>query len=109
MPIPLARFPVDSIASRDPVVGFRRPEWIGPLAFKARYGMQLGVEADFGTWWGPRHNQHISHRRATLDCPTGLLYAYDLTWDKYAVMAADVPAAAVEAALNHALRHAHVG
>jgi hypothetical protein len=97
------RFPVDSIASRDPVVGVRRPEWIGPLAFKARYGMQLGVETDFGTWCGPRHDQHISHRRAALDSVTGLLYAYDLIWDEYAVLAADVTAAAVEAVINRAL------
>jgi hypothetical protein len=97
------RFPVDSIASRDPVVGVRRPEWIGPLAFKARYGMQLGVETDFGTWCGPRHDQHISHRRAALDSVTGLLYAYDLIWDEYAVLAADVPAAAVEAVIKQAL------
>ena len=97
------RFPVDSIASRDPVVGVRRPEWIGPLAFKARYGMQLGVETDFGTWCGPRHDQRISHRRAALDCPTGLLYAYDRAWDEYAMLANDVPATAVEAVINHAL------
>jgi hypothetical protein len=65
--------------------------------------VQPGVEADFGTWWGPRHDQRISHRRAALDSPTGLLYAYDRTWDEYAMFANDVPATAVEAVINHAL------
>jgi hypothetical protein len=96
-------FPVDSIAPRDPVVGLRRLEWIGPLAFKARYGMQPGVDRDFGTCWGPRHDQRVSHRRAALDSVTGRLYAYDLIWDEYAVLAADVTAAAVEAVINRAL------
>jgi hypothetical protein len=97
------RFPADPTASSHHTVGLRRLEWIGPLAFKTRYGVQPGVEADFGTWWGPRHDQRISHRRAALDSPTGLLYAYDRTWDEYAILANDVPATAVEAVINHAL------
>ena len=96
-------FPVDPTASSHHTVGLRGLEWIGPLAFKTRHGVQPGVEADFGTWWGPRHDQRISHRRAALDSPTGLLYAYDRTWDEYAMLANDVPATAVEAVINHAL------
>jgi len=95
--------PADSTVLSDPLVGLQRLMWMGPHAFKTRYGVQRGVEADFGTRWGARHDQRISHRRAALDCPTGLLYAHDLTWDEYAVLAADVPAAAVEAVINHAL------
>jgi len=37
-----------------------------------------------------------------VDSPTGLVYAYDLTWDEYAVLATHVPRAAVEAALGRA-------
>jgi len=44
----------------------------------------------------------VSHHLATVDSPTGLVYAYDLTWDEYAVLATDVPRAAVEAALGRA-------
>jgi len=95
--------PVDSTTSSDPEVNPRMLDWMGPHAFKARYGVQPGVDRDFGRWWGSRHDQRVSHRRDTLDSPTGLLYAYDLTWDEYAVLATDIPWAAVEAIINHAL------
>ncbi len=78
-------------------------DWMGPRAFKARYGIQPGVDRDFGMWWGPGRDQRVSHRRDTLDSPTGLLYAYDLTWDEYAILATDIPWAAVEAIINRAL------
>ena len=94
---------VDTEISAQPEVKPLRLHWMGPRAFKARYGVQPGVDRDFGMWWGPRHDQRVSHRRDTLDSPTGLLYAYDLTWDEYAVLATDVPWAAVEADINHAL------
>jgi hypothetical protein len=90
-------------ASTDPAFRLRGLDWMGSHAFKARYAVQPGVDRDFGTWWGPRHNQSISHHLATLDSPTGLSYAYDSTWDEYAVLAADVPATAVEAVLSRAL------
>ena len=96
-------FPADSTASSGPVARLRRLDWMGSRAFSARYGAQPGVEADFGMWWGPRHDQRVSQRRDTLDSPTGLLYAYDLTWDEYAVLAIDVPTAAIEAVINSAL------
>lgn len=44
----------------------------------------------------------MSHHFATVDSPTGLVYAYDLTWDEYAVLATDVPRSAFEAALGRA-------
>lgn len=97
------RNPSHSSDSSDAVVRSAALDWMGPRAFKARYGVQPGVDRDFGMWWGPRHDQRVSHRGDTLDSPTGLLYAYDLTWDEYAVLAADIPWAAVEAVINRAL------
>ena len=97
--------PKPSIGEASSDLAFRLPglDWMGPHAFKARYGVQPGVDRDFGTWWGPRHNQSISHHLATLDSPTGLSYAYDSTWDEYAVLATDVPATVVEAVMSRAL------
>ena len=95
--------PSHSSDSSNAVVRSVALEWMGPRAFKARFGVQPGVDRDFGMWWGPRHDQRVSHRRDTLDSPTGLLYAYDLTWDEYAVLATDIPWAAVEAIINNAL------
>ena len=95
--------PSHSSDSSNAVVRSAALGWMGPRAFKARYGVQPGVDRDFGMWWGPRHDQRVSHRRDTLDSPTGLFYAYDLTWDEYAVLATDIPWAAVEAIINRAL------
>ena len=92
---------VDTEISAQPNVKPLRLHWMGPRAFKAQYGVQPGV--DFGMLWGPRHDQRLSHHRDTLDSPTGLLYAYDLTWDEYAALATDIPSAAVEAIINRAL------
>lgn len=76
---------------------------MGCHAFTARYAVQPAVDPILGSRWGPRHDQSVSHHFATLDSPTGLVYAYDLTWDEYAVLATDVPRAAVEDALGRAL------
>ena len=95
--------PSHSSDTSNPVVRSAALDWMGPRAFKARYGVQPGVDRDFGMWWGPRHDQRVSHRLDTLDSPTGLLYAYDLTWDEYAVLATDIPWADVEAIINRAL------
>ena len=65
--------------------------------------MQPGVDPILGTRWGPRHDQSVSYHLATVDSPTGLAYAYDLTWDEYAVLATDVPRAAAQTALGRAL------
>jgi len=86
----------------DPDVTLRRLDWLGRHAFTARYAVQPAIDPIFGARWGPRHDQSVSHHLATVDSPTGLAYAYDLTWDEYAVLAIDVPRAAVEAALGRA-------
>jgi len=86
----------------DPDVTLRRLDWLGRHAFTARYAVQPAVDPILGARWGPRHDQSVSHHLATVDSPTGLVYAYDLTWDEYAVLATHVPRAAVEAALGRA-------
>jgi len=96
-------FPDDSPASANPPVGLRRLKWMGPHAFEARYGTQPWFERDHGMWWGPRQNQRVFHRCAIQESPTGLFYAYDLTWDEYAVLATDVCVAVIEAILSRAL------
>ena len=95
--------PSHSSDSSSAVVRSAALDWMGPRAFKARYGVQPGVDRDFGMLWGPRHDQRVSHRRDTQNSPTGLLYAYDLTWDEYAVLATDIPWAAAETIINRAL------
>jgi hypothetical protein len=77
------------------------PQWIGPRAFHALHG-GAGVDHHFGMRWGERREQRISLRRQPGD-QSGLLYAYDPTWDEYAVLARDVPEPAVEAAFTQAL------
>jgi hypothetical protein len=89
--------------TRDPDVSLRRLDWMGRHAFTARYAVQPVVDPILATRWGPRHDQSVSHHLATVDSPTGLVYAYDLTWDEYAVLATDVTRAAAEAALGRAL------
>ena len=87
----------------------REPDWVGPKAFHARYGI-VGVDHEFGMRWGERREQRISLRRHP-GATHGLLYAYDPTWDEYAVLAHDVPEPAVEAAFAQALAvdtHMHV-
>lgn len=83
----------------------RTPEldWLGPGAFKARYAATPGTDHDYGMRWGPRSDQRISHRRAGESAPTGILYAYDATWDEYALIGLDIPTASVEAAFRRAL------
>lgn len=88
---------------RDPEAPPPRLDWIGRHAFTARYAVQPVVDPILGARWGPRHDQSISHYLATVESPTGLVYAYDLTWDEYAVLATDVPRAAVETAVSRAL------
>jgi hypothetical protein len=78
------------------------PQWLGPGAFRAKYGHVPGVDRDYGMRWGEKGNQRISWR-APLDASRGLLYAYDPLWDEYQVLATDVPGQAVEAAFKQAL------
>ena len=92
-----------AMTAREPDVSLRRLDWMGRHAFTARYAVQPVVDPILGMRWGPRHDQSVSQHLATVDSPTGLVYAYDLTWDEYAVLAIDVPRAAVETALGRAL------
>ena len=93
----------DSMTDREPDVSLRGLDWMGRHAFTARHAVQPAVDPILGTRWGPRHDQSASYHLATVDSPTGLVYAYDLTWDEYAVLATGVPRAAVEDALGRAL------
>ena len=88
--------------TRDPQAPPPQLDWIGQHAFTARYAVQPVVDRVVGVRWGPRHDQSVHHHLASVDSPTGLVYAYDLTWDEYAVLATDVPKAAVETALSRA-------
>jgi len=81
----------DSKTDREPDSSLRSLDWMGRHAFTARYAVQPVVDPTLGTRWGPRHDQSVLHHLATVDSPTGLVYAYDLTWDEYAVLATDVP------------------
>jgi hypothetical protein len=76
--------------------------WTGPQAFKAAYGHLPGIDREYGMRWGERHEQRISLRR-TANANEGLLYAYDPTWDEYAVISTHAPADAVEAAFAQAV------
>ena len=77
--------------------------WTGPQAFKAAYGHLPGIDRDYGMRWGERHEQRISLRR-TADANDGLLYAYDPTWDEYALISTHAPADAVEATFAQAVQ-----
>lgn len=77
--------------------------WVGPQAFTAAYGHLHGVDREYGARWGERHEQRITLRR-TATTNEGLLYAYDPTWDEYAVISTRAPADAVEAAFAQAVQ-----
>ena len=85
------------------------PDWVGPQAFATQHG-RAGVDHDFGMRWGERREQRLSLRVKPGE-DHGLFYAYDPTWDEYAVLALNVPETAVQAAFAQALRmdtHMHV-
>jgi hypothetical protein len=92
----------DSMTGREPDVSLRRLDWMGRHAFTARYAVQPVVDPTLGTRWGPRHDQSVSYHLATVESPAGLVYAYDLTWNEYAVLATDVPTSTVDTALGRA-------
>ncbi len=60
-----------------------------------------GIELDYGMRWGSNGDQRVS-LRLLVAADRGLLYVYDPTWDEYAVLFRDIPAAAVEAAFTRA-------
>ncbi|WP_330474637.1 hypothetical protein [Terrabacter sp. C0L_2] len=77
-------------------------EWVGPKAFDAQHRNIRGVDRDYGMRWGPRSNQRISLRLDGDAATHGLLYAYDPTWQEYAVLSTSAPRAAVDRAFAHA-------
>ncbi len=96
-----------------------RLEWVGRKAFDARYGHIPGLDYDFGMRWGPGGNQRLSFRRdpqpgnadhspaehALADQSTvGMLYAYDPTWDEYALLSSRIPETTVQFVVFEALR-----
>ena len=78
-------------------------DWLGRKAFDARYGDIPGIDHDYGMRWGATGNQRISFRRPT-GATEGMLYAYDPTWDEYALIARHVPVNVVSSAFVEALR-----
>ncbi len=77
-------------------------EWVGPKAFDSQHRNIRGVDRDYGMRWGPRSNQRISLRLEGDEATHGLLYAYDPTWQEYAVLSTSAPRAAVDRAFAHA-------
>ncbi len=78
------------------------PAWLGSMAFAAQFGSLPGVDHDYGMRWGPAGEQRISLRHPVTG-DRGLLYAYDPTWDEYAVLSQDATAAAVRSAFTQAV------
>jgi len=76
-------------------------DWIGPRAFDARHG-DRGLDEDFGMRWGSKHDVRISFKRYP-GADEGLLYAYDKTWDTYAVIATKTSRNLVQLAYRQAL------
>ena len=76
-------------------------EWVGPRAFSARHGDQ-GLDEDFGMRWGAKHDVRISFKRHA-GAIEGLLYAYDKTWDTYAVIAVTTSRTVVQQTYRRAL------
>jgi hypothetical protein len=90
--------PWQHVACRQPAL-----EWRGPVSFARTHAAVPGIERDFGSRWGSNGDQRVS-LRVEVGSDTGLLYAYDPTWDEYAFIGSDVPLAAVEDAFARASR-----
>ncbi|WP_347351226.1 hypothetical protein [Intrasporangium sp.] len=76
-------------------------EWVGPRQFAACHGVVTVADRQFGARWGARGEQRITLRPDPVS-GRGVLFAYDPTWDEYAVLATGVTPAAVEAAFADA-------
>ena len=63
------RSPDDFTDSSGPGVNLRRLKWVGPHAFKARHGAQLGLDRDSDVWLRPRHDQLME---TTTEAATGV-------------------------------------
>lgn len=93
-------------AANDHGVPARTPaltiEWVGPMAFDSQHHTLRGIDRDYGMRWGQRSNQRISLRLDGETATHGLLYAYDPTWQEYAVLSPSASRAAVDRAFAHA-------
>ncbi|WP_141823309.1 hypothetical protein [Humibacillus xanthopallidus] len=77
--------------------------WIGPNAFERQYGHLPGTDRDYGMRWGARGDQRVSLRLEGDEATQGLLYAWDPTWQEYAVLAERAPRLAVDRTFRQAL------
>jgi len=101
---------VDLAPLRPLVLGTARPgvaveaglAWMGPAAFHAQLP-PADLDHDFGMRWGANGDQRLS-LRLPAGRDHGLLYAYDPTWDEYAVLRRNASTAAVEGAFARALQ-----
>ena len=75
---------------------------MGPAAFHAQFP-PADLDHDLGMRWGANGDQRLSLRLPT-GRDHGLLYAYDPTWDEYAVLFRNASTAAVEGAFARALQ-----
>jgi hypothetical protein len=78
-------------------------EWRGPVAFSRVHGTVPGIDHDFGMRWGHSRDQRVS-LRLEFGASAGLLYAFDPTWDEYAVIGTGLELAPVQAAFACALK-----
>jgi hypothetical protein len=60
-------------------------DWVGQGSFDRLTKNHPGIDHDLGQQWGTGRGIRISHR-LTEDATVGLLYAYDRTWDEYAIL-----------------------
>lgn len=79
------------------------PTWLGADAFTAQYGHVPGLDHDYGMRWGAGGDQRITLRHPVAS-DRGLLYAYDPTWDEYAVLARAATVQAVRASFDRAVQ-----
>jgi len=77
--------------------------WMGPATFHAQFHAAPGLDHDFGMRWGTNGDQRLS-LRVPVGGDRGLLYAYDPTWDEYAILIHEASTAAVEVAFARALQ-----
>jgi len=105
----LTRLRTTALGAPTPGSLHQSPTWLGPVAFRAQYGSDgvhrsthLGNDHDYGMRWGAAGDQRISLRHPP-GADSGLLYAYDPTWDEYAVLSGAASVQAVEAAFTQAV------
>jgi len=101
----LTRLRTTTLGAPTPGSLHQSPTWLGPVAFRAQYGsdgVHRGIDHDCGMRWGAAGDQRISLRHPP-GADSGLLYAYDPTWDEYAVLSRAASVQAVQAAITQAV------